>query len=216
MIVAPSVLSLHYDKFNEEVKQLNENADWIHYDVMDGHFAPNLTFGPDILKAFRRNSELFLDVHLMVTDPEYFSEIFINAGADGIVFHYEVFNDIEKCEKLIDSIHSKYVKAGIAINPATDVKVLEPILHKLDIILIMSVVPGFGGQKFMDVSLDKIKYLADMKKENNHHYIIEVDGGINEETCHLTSKAGCEAFVAGSFVFKGDIKTNIETLRRCE
>jgi len=216
MIIAPSILSMHYDKFNEEIQILNENVEWIHFDVMDGHFVPNLTFGPDILKTFRRNSSLFLDVHLMVEDPDYYSKVFVDAGADSIIFHYEVYDDTSECIKLIDKIHSMYVKAGISIKPNTNVEKLMPLLDKVDIVLIMSVEPGFGGQSFMENSLDKIAYLKQYKEDNNLNYIIEVDGGINDKTAYQVLNAGVDSLVAGSYIFNGDIKNNIDKLRNLQ
>ena len=215
MIIAPSVLSMHYDKFNEELNILNENVEWIHFDVMDGHFVPNLTFGPDILKAFRRNSDLFLDVHLMVDNPNFFSEVFAKAGADSIIFHYEVYHDIDKCLELINKIHDMYLKAGISIKPGTPVEKIYPLLDKIDILLLMSVEPGFGGQKFMPEALDRVNKLADYRKKKNLDFIIEVDGGVNDLNAHDIIQAGCDSLVAGSYIFEGDILNNINKLRKC-
>lgn len=212
MILAPSVLSLDYSKFNEQLKILNNKVKWIHFDVMDGHFVPNLSFGPDILKAFRKNSSLFMDVHLMVSDPDFFSDVFIKAGADGITFHYEAYDDIDKCKELIDKIKSQYVKVGISVKPKTDVKVLEPILKDVDLVLIMSVEPGFGGQSFMEDQLEKVKWLKEYKDKNNLNYHIEIDGGINGQTAYKAIDAGCDVLVAGSYVFKGDMEANIDSI----
>lgn len=216
MIISPSVLSMHYENFATELKDLNDTVEWIHFDVMDGHFVPNLTFGPDILKAFRRNSDRFLDVHLMVSDPDYFATVFADAGADSIVFHYEAYKDIDKCIELIDKIHERKLKAGISIKPGTSVEEIIPLLDKIDIFLLMSVEPGFGGQKFMPEALDRVVQLKEYKDKNDLDYIIEVDGGVNEETARELLKRGCDALVAGSFVFNGDIRTNVERLRKCE
>ncbi len=216
MIIAPSVLSMHYDDFMNELKQLNESVEWIHFDVMDGHFVPNLTFGPDILKAFRRNTELFMDVHLMVDDPDHFSDVFAKAGADSIVFHFEAYNDIDKCARLIDKIHGMYLKAGISIKPGTPVEAIVPLLDKIDIFLLMSVEPGFGGQKFMPEAYDRIRFLKRYKEEHGLNYIIEVDGGVNDQNAYELLKTGVDSLVAGSFVFNGDIKENVAKLRRCQ
>ena len=212
MIISPSVLSLDYSKFNQQIEQLNEsNAEWIHFDVMDGHFVPNLTFGPDILKGYKKASTKILDVHIMVTNPIMFSEIFINAGADIITFHYETLNH-EQIIELIKYIKSKKVMVGISIKPNTAVEVLKPYLKDIDVALVMSVEPGFGGQSFIESSINKIKYLKNQKSINNYNYFIEVDGGINDLTASLAQEAGAEVLVSGSYIFKGDIKKNIDIL----
>ena len=216
MIISPSVYSMHYENFKEEIDILNRNVEWIHFDVMDGHFVPNITFGPMILQAFRRSSDLFLDVHLMVDDPEYYAMKFGQAGADGITFHYEVFNNVEDCEKLIDKIHSLYMKAGICIKPGTPVEDIFPLLHKVDICLLMSVEPGFGGQSFMEGSLDRAKKISDYKNENDLKFVLEIDGGVNDLNAHRILQAGVEALVAGSFIFEGNMENNIARLRKCE
>lgn len=213
MKVAPSVLSLHYDKLLEELNILNQNVEWLHFDVMDGNFVPNLSFGPDILKTFRKNTSLFLDVHLMVTDPGYFTDVFANVGADAITFHYEAYNDIRKCEMLIDKIHGLYLKAGISIKPGTDINEIIPLLNKVDQVLIMSVEPGFGGQKFIPESLDRIKFIDKYRKDNNLNFIIITDGGVNDRNAFDLKNNGCDIVVAGSYIFEGNIAGNINTLK---
>lgn len=216
MIISPSVYSMHFDRFNEEMEALNETVEWVHFDVMDGHFVPNLTFGPGILQTIRRNSDLFMDVHLMVSDPDYYSDIFAKAGADSIVFHYEVYNDVDKCVELIDKIHSMYLKAGISIKPKTPVEAIYPLLDKIDIFLLMSVEPGFGGQSFMEDSLERLEKVSAYRKENNLNFIIEVDGGVSDRNASKLLTRGADALVAGSFVFNGNIRENVAKLRKCE
>ncbi len=212
MFVAPSVLALSFDNFNEELQAVNNNAKYLHFDVMDGHFVPNLSFGPDILKQIRRNSSLFMDVHLMVSDPLYFSDIFAQAGADGITFHYEAYNDINKCIEVIDHIHSLYLKAGISINPDTKPEEIEALLPYVDLVLVMSVQPGFGGQAFKEESYDKLKYFRNLKSSRRYNYLIEVDGGVSDRNARDLVIAGADILVAGSYVFKGDIESNIKSL----
>ena len=212
MILAPSILSLDYSKFSEQLEILNKNVKWLHFDVMDGHFVPNLSFGPDIFKTFRVNSSLFMDVHIMSDRPEFFTNIFMKAGADNITFHYEAFEDIDSCLNLIKLIKNNYVKAGISIKPNTDVKVLEPLLKELDLVLVMSVEPGFGGQKFMENAYDKISWLRKYRSENNLSYLIEVDGGVNKNNAYKLAERGVDVLVAGSYIFKGDMKANIDSL----
>lgn len=200
MLVSPSILSCNFNKLIDEIKLVN-NADMIHCDVMDGHFVPNITFGAPILKFVKKELDVILDVHLMISDPLKYAIDFQKIGADYITFHYEAVEDVKNA---INKIKELGVKVGISIKPNTDVKVLDPYLKDLDLILVMSVEPGFGGQKFMASSLPKLKYLSEEKKKNKYNYLLEVDGGINLETAKLVKDSGCEAVVAGSFVFHSD------------
>lgn len=213
IIIAPSVLSMDYSKATEQMEELMKSeAKWLHFDVMDGHFVPNITFGSDILRGMKKKTNLFMDVHLMISDPEFYAPSFAKNGADLITFHYEVYNDIQKCHDLIAKIHSLGIKCGISVKPNTPVEVLQPILSEVDLVLIMSVEPGFGGQSFKAECLEKVKWLKHMKEEYNYVYHIEIDGGINKETAQLAKDAGCNILVAGSYIFKQDIVEGVASL----
>ncbi|MBR3202191.1 MAG: ribulose-phosphate 3-epimerase [Solobacterium sp.] len=212
-IVAPSVLSLDYSRMTEQLNEVNESgAEWLHFDVMDGHFVPNLTFGPDILKGFRKGSDLFMDVHVMIEKPLFFAEKFISAGADNYTFHYEVMDDEDSIHQLAGIIHAHGKSAGISIKPDTPVTVLKPFLKDFDVFLIMSVEPGFGGQKFIPGSIDKIRTLRQWLNEAGLKAHVEVDGGINEVTAKLVKEAGADVLVAGSYIFKQNIKEAVMSL----
>lgn len=213
MIIAPSLLSMDFTQTLKQLIEIKESqATWLHFDVMDGHFVPNLSFGPDICKQVRKHSDLFMDVHIMVSDPNYFSDVFIEAGADLITFHLEACQSEEEVLSIIKKIHDKGIKVGLTIKPATDVKDLLPFMDKIDLVLIMSVNPGYGGQSFIPSALDKIAFLRQYIDENKLSCLIEVDGGINAETAQWVLDAGVDVLVAGSYIFKNDIKETINTL----
>lgn len=213
LVIAPSILSLDYANTSEQLRELNEsNAKWMHFDVMDGHFVPNLTFGPDILKGFKACTDMFMDVHIMVKEPEMISEIFIKAGADMITFHLEAVKDIDACIALCQTIRKAGVQAGVSVKPGTSVDALLPHLSEMDLVLIMSVEPGFGGQSFMEDMLDKVRVLRQVIEDQKLDTRIEIDGGINAETGKLAVEAGCDTLVAGSYVFKKNIKEAVDTL----
>ena len=201
--VAPSVLSANFAELKKDLDSIQKyGADWIHYDVMDGHFVPNISFGYSILADFKKVSDLYLDVHLMISDPKKYVDEFIKAGADLITFHIEAMESEEKTRELIEYIHQHNKHVGISIKPATPVSAIEKYLNDLDLVLVMSVEPGFGGQSFQDMAIAKIKELKD--KRQDAHYLIEVDGGINAQTGKLCKDAGADVLVAGSYVFNAD------------
>jgi ribulose-phosphate 3-epimerase len=214
IIIAPSVLSLDYSRFEQQIQDLHDSkAQWLHFDVMDGHFVPNLTFGPDILKAFKKASHLLLDVHLMVEDPDYFSDVFIDAGAQMITFHTEALNnDDQRIRALIEKIKGKGARVGLTVKPKTPVELLFPYINDVDLFLIMSVEPGFGGQSFITESLEKIAALHQRIDQQSSLALIQVDGGINQHTGQLCKQAGANVLVAGSYIFKGDIIAAVDSL----
>lgn len=213
--VAPSVLSANFAYLKEEIDAIKDaKADWIHYDVMDGHFVPNISFGYSILKDISKVTDMFLDVHLMISDPLKYVDHFIDSHASLIVFHIEAMKNKGETLELIQRIKERNVQVGISIKPKTPVEQIESFLSLLDVVLVMSVEPGFGGQSFIENSLDKIKDLKERREKNQYHYLIEVDGGINEQTGKQCVKAGVDVMVAGSYVFNSDdYQERIESLK---
>ena len=213
IIVAPSLLSLDYMNSQTQLKRLEvAGAQWLHYDVMDGVFVDNISFGPMILKQISKVSDLFLDVHLMIVNPEKFVDAFIEAGADQITFHVESFESAEVGVQVIKNTIKKGVKVGITARPKTPLEKVLPYLKYANLVLVMSVEPGFGGQAFMPESLDRIKEYVELRALNNYNYLISVDGGINGDTALKAKLAGVDAMVAGSYIFSEDIEKAIQSL----
>ena len=213
--ISPSILSADFSKLGDDIKRLEQSgADMIHVDVMDGHFVPNLTIGPPVIKSLRKYTSLPFDVHLMINPVHKYIKDYSDAGADIITFHPEATGNIVETINLIKSLNKK---VGISLNPNTGIKAVEEHLDKVDLILIMSVYPGFGGQKFIGDVVQKIKDLDKIRTKLKHSFKIEIDGGINFETSKIAVQAGVDILVSGTTVFKennGDLKKNIEILKQ--
>ena len=212
--ISPSILSADFSQLGNEIKRLEEGgADMIHVDVMDGHFVPNLTIGPPVIKALRKQCSIKFDVHLMISPVHKYIEAYADAGADIITIHPEATGNLEESISKIKSLNKK---VGVSLNPESKLDLITNYLEKIDLVLIMSVNPGFGGQKFMPEVLNKVKKLKDIKSKNKMNFDIEIDGGINFDNCQSAIEAGANILVSGTTVFKnnnGDIKKNINLLK---
>lgn len=212
--ICPSILSADFSKLGEEVETIDKaGADMVHIDVMDGSFVPNITFGPVVIKSIRDRSKLPFDTHLMIDNPQNYIEDFAKAGSDIITVHYEACTHLDR---VVSQIKDSGCKAGVSIVPSTPVEMLADIIEELDLVLIMSVNPGFGGQKLIPYCLDKVEILREMIDVAGHECMLEIDGGVNKNTIDAVLEAGADTIVAGSAVFGGDpkaYKTNIDVLR---
>ena len=212
--ISPSILSADFSQLGNEIKRLEEaGADMIHVDVMDGHFVPNLTIGPPVIKSLRKYTNLIFDVHLMISPVHKYIKDFADAGANIITIHPEATEDLKES---IDLIRSLNIKVGVSLNPNSEIDLIKDTLKDIDLVLIMSVHPGFGGQKFIPDVIKKIEKLKLIKNEKNFNFDIEVDGGINFENSKSVIEAGANILVSGTTIFKsnnGDIKKNIDTLK---
>ena len=209
--IAPSILSADYANFESELKKLEATgAEYAHIDIMDGHFVPNISFGAGVVASMRPHSRLVFDCHLMVSNPEHHIEDFARAGADIISIHAEATPHIHGA---LQKIRTAGVKASVVINPGTPVEAVKNVLNLVDQVLVMTVNPGFGGQAFLPETMDKVRELVVLREVNQLDFDIEVDGGIDDETIGIAKEAGANVFVAGSYVFKGDVAHQVQTLK---
>ena len=211
IIISPSILAADFNILGQQIKEVERSgAKYLHIDVMDGMFVPSISFGMPVIKSIRKNTDLFFDVHLMIEEPLRYIEEFVNCGADMITFHLEAAEG--HVEETIDRIHALGCKAGLSIKPATPVSVVEPYVEKLDMILVMTVEPGFGGQKYIESSTEKIRQMRQLVTSHGLETDIQVDGGITADNVSAVKEAGANVIVAGSAVFKGDIVSNVKRL----